>query len=355
MSATHVVSGERLEAFTRSVLSAMGADEEVEAEVARHLVRANLSGHDSHGVLRIPRYVVQMDEGTLVPSARPVLVHERGAVAVFDAAGSFGHYVTARALEWAMDRATDNGLAAASVRRPTHIGRLGEYTERAADAGLLAVVTVGKVGEDVRSAIPFGGTAAIVSTNPWSIGVPGARGHRVVFDAATTVVAEGKVQLALDRGGQLPPGCILAADGSPSQDPADYYDGGALLPLGGDVAGHKGSGLALVSALFGGLAMAGDNQASVDGRSRATSVTGVFVLVMNPAWFGDPGAYGSIVADAVESVKRSPPAPGFEEVLVAGEPEHRSRLERERDGIPLPQGTWEGLEAVGARFGVPMP
>jgi LDH2 family malate/lactate/ureidoglycolate dehydrogenase len=355
MSEFRVVSGERLETFAREVLSAMGADGEVGAEVARHLVRANLSGHDSHGVLRLPRYVAQMDAGTLVPSARPVIVHERGLVAVFDGRRSFGHYATARALDWAMGRARDHGLAVASLRRPTHIGRLGEYTERAAEAGLVAVVTVGMAGDAPRSAIPYGGTSPVLGTNPWSMGVPGARGRRVVFDAATTVVAEGKVQVARDRGARLPPGCILAADGSPSREPADYYDGGALLPLGGEVAGHKGSGLALVSALLGGLAMAVDHEPGSGRPPRTTSTAGVFVLVVNPAWFGDPQTYLSLVADTVENVKQSRPAAGVDEVLVAGEPEERSREARGREGIPLPQGTWEGLEPVAARFGVPMP
>jgi len=354
MTGFRVVRAERLEAFVRDLVSAMGADDEVAAEVARHLVRANLSGHDSHGVLRIPRYVQQVDEGTIVPSARPALVHERDGVAVFEGRGSFGHYATARALEWAMTRAQGHGLAVASLRHPTHIGRLGEYTERAAEADLVAVVTVGMVGEGLRLAIPFGGGVPALGTNPWSMGVPGARGRRVVFDAATTVVAEGKVLFARDRSGQLPPGCIVTADGRPSQDPEDFYNGGALLPLGGQVAGHKGSGLALMSALFGGLALAGDHRSPADD-GRARRVTGVFVLVVNPAWFGEAGSYLSMVADTVETVKRSPPARGVEEVLVAGEPEERSREQRGRDGIRLPDGTWEALEPVATRFGVPMP
>jgi LDH2 family malate/lactate/ureidoglycolate dehydrogenase len=333
----------------------MGADEEVGAEVARHLVRANLSGHDSHGVLRLPGYVSQVDEGRLVPSARPVLVHERECVAVFDVRGSFGHYATATALEWAMGRARDHGLAAASLRHPTHIGRLGEYTERATEAGLVAAVTVGTAGEGQRLAVPFGGSAPALGTNPWSLGVPGARGRGVVFDAATTVVAEGKVHFAQDRGAQLPPGCILAADGTPSRNPDDFYDGGMLLPLGGEVAGHKGSGLALVAALFGGLAMAGDGQSNTGEQAPTTTMTGVFVLVVNPAWFGDAGAYLSMVADTVEVVKRTPPSAGVGEVLVAGEPEVRSREQRGRDGIRLPDGTWAALQAVADRFGVPMP
>ena len=354
MTGFRVVKAERLEAFVRDLWSAVGADDEVASEVARHLVRANLSGHDSHGVLRIPRYVEQVDSGTIVPRARPVLVHERDSVAVFEGRGSFGHYATAKALEWAMRRARSHGVAVASLRHPTHIGRLGEYTERTAEAGLVAAVTVGMVGEALHLAVPFGGSVPALGTNPWSMGVPGAHGHGVVFDAATTVVAEGKVLFARDRRAQLPPGCILAADGSPSRDPADFYNGGALLPLGGEVAGHKGSGLALMSALFGGLALAGDH-ASNAGDGRARRVTGVFILVVNPAWFGDAAAYRSMVVETVEIVKGTPPAPGVEEVLVAGEPELRSREQRGRDGIRLPDGTWEALEPIAARFGVAMP
>jgi LDH2 family malate/lactate/ureidoglycolate dehydrogenase len=254
-----------------------------------------------------------------------------------------------------MGRARDHGLAAASLRHPTHIGRLGEYTERATEAGLVAAVTVGTAGEGQRLAVPFGGSAPALGTNPWSLGVPGARGRGVVFDAATTVVAEGKVHFAQDRGAQLPPGCILAADGTPSRNPDDFYDGGMLLPLGGEVAGHKGSGLALVAALFGGLAMAGDGQSNTGEQAPTTTMTGVFVLVVNPAWFGDAGAYLSMVADTVEVVKRTPPSAGVGEVLVAGEPEVRSREQRGRDGIRLPDGTWAALQAVADRFGVPMP
>jgi LDH2 family malate/lactate/ureidoglycolate dehydrogenase len=355
MSGFRVCGAEELEVFARDLLSAMGAGEEVAAEVARHLVRANLSGHDSHGVLRLPGYVTLMDEGRLVPSARPVLVHERGCVAVFDVRGSFGHYATAQALEWAIGRAREHGLAVASLRHPTHIGRLGDYTERATEAGMVAAVTVGTAGEGQRLAVPFGGSAPALGTNPWSLGVPGARGRRVVFDAATTVVAEGKVHFARDRGAQLPPGCILAADGSPSRNPDDFYDGGMLLPLGGEVAGHKGSGLALVAALFGGLAMAGDHEAVGKETPTTASMTGVFVLVVNPAWFGDPAAYLSMVADTVEAVKRTPPAAGVGEVLVAGEPELLSREQRGREGVHLPDGTWRALQAVAERFGVPMP
>jgi uncharacterized oxidoreductase len=135
-----------LEQFAAAVFRTLGADEEVAAEVARHLVRSNLSGHDSHGVIRIMQYVTQTEAGEIRPSARPVMLRENGATALIDAQRSMGHYSTAFALDWAMARAAEHGVAAAAVRHFTHIGRVGEYTERDAARGLIAIVTVGACG-----------------------------------------------------------------------------------------------------------------------------------------------------------------------------------------------------------------
>src|SRR5437588_10847997 len=139
-----------------------------------------------------------------------------------------------------------------------HIGRLGEYTERLAGAGLVGIVTVGVAGPEAGLVAPFGAAARFLGTNPWSIGVPAAGRPPLIFDAATSTVAEGKVRLARARGVQVPAGTVRDAAGRPSLDPDDLYEGGSLTVLGGEVAGHKGHGLSLASALVGGLAMIGD-------------------------------------------------------------------------------------------------
>ncbi|HVI86162.1 MAG TPA: Ldh family oxidoreductase, partial [bacterium] len=120
-----------LQAFAAAVIRAIGADDEIAAEVGRHLIRANLSGHDSHGIIRIPQYVLHADRGDLRPGSRPHVARETAVGGLVDANYGFGHFSTAFALEWAMRRAREHGLAAAAVRHSTHIGRLGEYTERA--------------------------------------------------------------------------------------------------------------------------------------------------------------------------------------------------------------------------------
>jgi uncharacterized oxidoreductase len=209
----------------------------------------------------------------------------------------------------------------------------------------------------------FGGKKRFYGANPWSMGVPSSDGSLpMVFDGSTSAVAEGKVRVARAKKAQLPPECIIGPDGEPTTDPERFYAGGALVPLGGKVAGHKGYGLAMASALIGALGMIDDpsptligaqiREHSPDPRGR---LAGVFVIVIDPTAFGDAAHYRAMVAEHLSAAKRVPPAEGVAEVLTPGELEHRTRIERERDGIPLPEATWRELEEVAVRFGLAMP
>ena len=284
-----------LREFVDAVARRMGADADVAAELARHLVGSNLAGHDSHGVIRVPQYVGDADQGQIVPSARPVLLRETPTAALVDARRGFGQHSTMFALEWAMKQARQQGIAMAAVRHSTHIGRLGEYAERAAGAGLIGIVTVGAVGDGIGGVVPFGGRTRFLGTNPWAISVPG-RARHFVFDAATSTVAEGKVRVARAAGKPLAPDSIVDRDGHPTRDAEAFYAGGALLPLGGALAGHKGYGLGLASALLGALGMIGDADPTLVGAAPPEAadargrVAGVFLQVVDPAAFGDPGA-----------------------------------------------------------------
>lgn len=343
-----------LEDFAARVCRAVGADEDVAAEVAGHLVRANLSGHDSHGMLRLPQYVAQIDKGTLRPAARPAIVREAAVTALIDAGGGFGHFSTAFALDWALARAAEHGLAAAAIRNSAHIGRLGEYAERAAARGLIAIVTVGSAGPAGGPVLPHGGREPFLGTNPWAIGVPAAERDPLVFDAATSMIAQGKIHVARAAGVPLPAGCIVDRDGRPSTAVRDYDDGGALLPVGSPGAGHKGYGLALASALLGGLALAaepGDDDADgAPGR-----IGGVFLTAIDPGAFGSSARYRALVGATLDAANQTPPAAGVDAVLTPGEPEARRRDGRAREGVPLSAATWEELRALAARFAVPLP
>lgn len=334
----------------------MGADPGVAATVAGHLLRANLSGHDSHGLLRIPQYVGESDRGDLVPSAVAELVLEKGGVGVVDARHGFGHSATALAMDWAAGRCLEYGIAAASIRHSNHIGRLGEYAELAAARGVIGIATVGVVG--AGGVAPFGGRSRYLGTNPWAFGIPAA-GEPVIYDAATSALAEGKVRVARFKGVPVPEGAIIDSQGRPTVAPDDFYEGGALLPVGGALAGHKGYGLALASALVGGLAMIGDEGATTAGTASTTIggawLGGAMVIAIDPEWFGGAELYRGAVAAAMEELRRQPPAEGGQGVLIPGDPERQSRERRGAAGIPIPDSVLEELRAVGERYGVGLP
>jgi uncharacterized oxidoreductase len=357
VSEPRLVGAEALESFTAGVLTKMGSGPKTAGEVARHLVTANLCGHDSHGVLRLSQYVGEADRGELVPAAETELLRESPVCALFDAHRGFGQRSTMVAAEWVARHAREHGLAAAAVRHSMHIGRLGEYTERLTDEGLVGLVTVGSAGPGGGTVAPFGGAARFLGTNPWSIGVPAAGRPPLIFDAATSTIAEGKARLAWAKGTEVPEGTVRDSDGHPTRDPAQLYAGGTLTVLGGEVAGHKGFGLSLAAALVGGLAMIGDPNPTTAGTTRSAAgaerrLAGVFLVAIDPAAFGEALEYQRQVAVVLDAVAVVPPLPGVEQVLVAGDPERASRERRRREGISIPPATWDDLRAVGSRFGL---
>ena len=357
---TVVASAPALTEFSRQVAEAMGAPPAVAGEVARHLVSANLAGHDSHGVLRRLQYADEVDGGQLDPAAQPEFLRDGPVLALLDARRGFGQHSTMTATGWALAHARQHGMAAAAIRHSMHVGRLGEYTERLALAGLVGIVSVGLAGPGSGSVAPFGGAARFLGTNPWSMAVPAEGRPPLVFDAATSTLAEGKVRLARARGVQVPAGTVRDPEGRPTLDPAQLYAGGSLTVMGGDVAGHKGHGLSLAAALIGGLAMIGDPDPTPAGCMRAPEswgerLAGVFVVAIDPAAFGDADEYRRRVAGVLDRLEEVPPAGGVEGVLVPGDPERRHRQRREREGIPVPAATWNDLAALAGRLGVPPP
>ncbi|MGI8423860.1 MAG: Ldh family oxidoreductase [Chloroflexota bacterium] len=358
MAGYRVVQPEPLEHLGAQIFERLGTPPDAAAEVAAHLVRANLAGHDSHGAIRIPQYALQISQGIIQPAARPEVIKRQGATLLVDGAGGFGHFTTAFALQRSIDVALEFGIAVAAIRRANHIGRVGDYSETAARRGLVAIITVGAAGPGVGGATPFGGTQRFLGTNPWSIGIPTTDPQPLLVDFATTVVAEGKVRVARDKHDSLPPGCIVDKDGNPSTNPADFYAGGMLLPFGA----HKGYALALASALLGGLAAIGDTAPNLAGSPVLPDLGqpgersgGALVIVIDPSAFGDPDAYAAGVGRVTAAVRRVPAAPGSQGVLAPGDPEARTRAQRQRDGISLAGDTWDAIAKVAGEHGVLMP
>src|SRR5437870_665909 len=221
-----VFAPDRLRQVGRAVFQAIGSPASVATRVADALVDANLAGHDSHGVIRIPQYVDSVRGGEVVPDAEPKLLRETTVSALVDGGWGFGQVTAERATREAVRRASEHGLAAVGAVRCNHIGRVGEYPEMAAREGLVAFVSAGGFGGRGGRAAPFGRGEGLLGTNPLSFGFPNPDGLAMLVDLATTSVAAGKIQVARAKGTPLPPGSILDREGNPSTDAEDFYRGG---------------------------------------------------------------------------------------------------------------------------------
>ena len=312
-----------------------------EAEiVATHQVKANLVGHDSHGVIHIMEYCERIDKGHIVPGAPFVVERETPTTAVINGNWGFGFVVTEKAMSMAIDKAKTQGVSAITVHLQSHIGRLGDYPTMAAEEGMIALITADS-GAGPKAVVPFGGRARRLGTNPICIGVPSDLDGPVLLDMATRAVAAGKITLARNRGESVPPGWIIDKDGNPTTDPNDYRDGGAILPVGGD-QGHKGYGLSFMVEMFSGL-LTGLGF-GIDPQARHND--GVFISVFRVENFRPLDEFKKEMKEFAEFVKTSPPAAGFTEVLYPGEIEYRTELKRREEGIFVEDETWDQISAL---------
>src|SRR5439155_15730139 len=194
--------------------------------------------------------------------------------------------------------------------------------------GLVAFVSAGGFGGRGGRAAPFGGREGLLGTNPLSFGFPNADGLAMLVDFATTAVAAGKIQVARAKGTPLPPGSILDRDGNPSTDAEDFYRGGVMLPFGG----HKGYALAMVVELLGRVMTGADDFAEGERGGAVYGHSGALVIAIDPGVFRDRESFAQGVDQTLARVRAVPPAPGFEEVMVPGDPERQTRQQREREG-----------------------
>lgn len=342
-----LIQAEDLTAFVRDLFLAAGSSERHAELVARSLVKTNLTGHDSHGVIRVPQYLDMIDDGRLNAAATPVIEQETDIITVVDGGHTFGQVVADFGIRAAIRKAKVHGLAATGLKNSQHVGRLGEWVELAAQENLIGLgfCNGGTPGGLVT---PFGGAGRFMGTNPFAAAVPTESGIPIVVDFATSVVAEGKVRLARNKGDSLAEGLIQTKDGYPSTDPNDLYAGGTLLPLGG----HKGSGLSFLMELLGGLLLGQGSPKFADyGKFR----NGVLFIVLSIEAFRPLEPFLAQTTELSALLKASPPAPGFDEVLLPGEPERRSTQVRLLEGIPIDDATWGGLVNCAERFDLTPP
>ena len=337
--------------FAAGVFSAAGSGPEEARIVADHLVEANLRGHDSHGVGLIPMYVDDRIAGHLHPNLHVRLVREDGPFGIFDGAMGYGHVLAREATEWGIARAKAGGAAIIALRRSYHLARLGTYGEMAAAAGLVAILFVNVVAGRQKVA-PFAGSDGRVQTNPICVAVPAGEGRLpVVLDFATSRIALGKVRVAHNEGRQVLPGTLVDAVGAPTTEPGVMFAApyGALLSFGE----HKGSGLALICELLAG-ALTGAPANDRLNPAPAGVINNLFGVLVDPRRIGELPVFRSEVDAIVAHLKASPPADPNAPVMVAGEPEARSRAQRLANGIPIDETSWHDIRAAAAKVGAPI-
>ena len=340
MEKTHLLQAPHLHAIARNIFVAAGAARHIAEDVAEILVNANLAGHDSHGVLRVPAYLRGIDAEHLKPAAEPEILAESPNTLRVDGQHGFGHYVSRWSIHRAIEKAKSAVSCSVSISNTGHIGRLGEYAETAARAGCIGLISVGMGGKGAGPTVPYGGSQGTFSTNPIAIGVPTGDDSPFIVDYATSMVAEGKIQVARSKGIDLPEGCILDKNGVPSVKPADFYDGGALLAFGK----HKGYALAMFTCLLGGLAGTFDAESGKMG--------GIFMQAIDVNAFTPVEEYQKGVRAFLDGIKSTPPAQGFDEVLAPGDFEACFREQRLKDGIEIPDTIYNQLQECAEKLGI---
>lgn len=338
------VDPDSLESFARAAIEASGATTEIAEIVARSLVSSDLVGHSSHGVVRLPYYADQIAAGTVDPTAMPS-VEQTGLFHQIDGSGAFGQVTGRRAVELLLETTNEHGVGVVGIRNSGHLGRIGEWADQIADEGLLFSSWVNLQGGAQRIAPP--GTAdRRLGTNPITFAVPtfDALDFNLLYDGATSQVAHGKIIERDGSGETLPPAWTITESGEPVEYAADFEDQvGALLPLGGTESGHKGFGLAIMAELFASLV--GDGPVSTE-ESQDWAGNGAAFLAIDPSVFTTREAITTRVEALVKYLRSAEPITDDEEVILPGEPEHRTARERRDQGIPIEDAVADNLETV---------
>ncbi|MDB5627849.1 MAG: putative enzyme [Tardiphaga sp.] len=340
--------------FVAEIFAKTGSSADEARRVASYLATANLTGHDSHGVIRVPVYIRWNKMGSIVPNQTIEMVVDTPSLAVIDGRFGYGQTVTPQAVRIGIDKCKASGLAAVALRNSGHLGRVGDWAEMAAKEGLISIFFVNASGSVLVA--PYGGVERRLSTAPFCVGIPRENAPPVVLDFATSIVAEGKVLVASRGGKKLPVGALIDPDGTLSENPTSLYgpfemDGtrdhsqgkGAIRAFGE----HKGSGLALVCELLGG-ALTGTGATGPNKRF----ANGMLAIYIDPKKIDAADFFDADMTRYIDYFKNTKPMQGVEQVLIPGEPEAKLRAERTANGVPLPDETWAAIVATARDVGV---
>lgn len=338
--------------FSTALFVAAGVPLESAEIVSRSLIGANLRGHDSHGVMRIPFYINAIKTGKVSPRETLRIERETPASLLCDGGWGLGQVIVHNLMDRLIVKARECGVAAGTLRRAAHIGRLGEYAEQAAEKGFSAIIIANSHGSGLRVA-PVGGTRGRLGTNPICIGIPGGGQGPFILDFGTSATAEGKVRVKKIAGQPVPLGWILDPEGKPTTDPNALYGDppGSILPMGGDQA-YKGFGLAfMIEMLCGGLS---GSPCSFAGSPPPMGNSALF-LVLSPEHFAGFSHLHKEVSDLEKFVRETPRREGCERITLPGDPERSTLQDRQSRGIPIDDGNWQALVKLAGELNLEVP
>jgi len=346
------VKADQLRAFGRQIFSALGVPTEDAELVSDLLVEANLTGFDSHGVIRIPIYARGIKMGAVKPGAEIKILRETPSTAAIDGGWNLGQVVAKYAMNVCIEKARDSVVSLVTAKNSQHAGRLNTYAEMAMAQDMIGIASV----NSASYVAPYGGKSKQLGTNPLCFAIPSGREPPMVLDMATSVWARGKIMVYLARGEELPEEVFMDPDGNPTTDPGWYTRGGVLRNLGGEIAGYKGFGLSLLVEILTGALTGGGVSNSEEYRSRPFyGGNGIFMMAIDVGQVTELDAFKKRVDDLLSSVRDSPTAPGYDEILIPGEPERLMKERRLKEGIFVEEKTWGDLTALAEELGVENP
>jgi hydroxycarboxylate dehydrogenase B len=331
-----------------AIALAGGSSAEESRLVAENLVAANVVGHDSHGIGMMPRYIEALLEGGLHPNRKVAVNLDGGALLALDGQAGYGQSIGLQATRMAIERARRHGLAIVALGNAHHLGRIGHWAEMAVAEGLVSLHFVNVIS--FARVAAYGGADGRFGTNPVCIGIPLPGEAPFILDMATSAVAQGKLRVAHNKGVKIPLGWLIDRDGNPTDDPK----WGVVQPFGAmqTFGGHKGYGLAVACELLGGALTGGGTWHYPEGTKRRV-LNGMLSILIDPAKLGTQAAFARESREYLDWIRKSPAAPGFDRVRIAGEPEREYRAQRERDGVPVDESTWKEILAAAVKLKLP--
>ena len=327
--------------------------------IAERLAGSNLVGHDSHGIARVPRYVEWMEKGWVFPNLKPEIVIDAGAMGCLDAKQGFGQVAGEYAVDDGILRAKKHGVSVVGLRNSGHLGRIGDWAERAADADLISFHFVNVRGSLLVA--PFGGSDRRGSTSPLAIGIPSKDKDHIILDMATSTVAEGKVMVAQKGGKQLPHGALIDSTGKLTTNPEAMYGKirddevpnpdkgtGAITAFGL----HKGSGINFMMEMLGGALTGNGVCGALNEKERRKFSNGMLSIYIEVEKMVDFDYFIQEVKSYAEFVRASKPSQNNDKVLIPGDKEISTKEERLKFGLPVPPLVWENIKQTANKLNV---